>query len=82
MSTNSTKKQKWAFPVGLLVVILAAIGLITVIVAGVKGVDIAIDKTKRYEEYEKIKGKDEAKEAELLEKIQLILEAQMQGVTP
>ncbi len=35
-----------------------------------------------YEEYEKIKGKDEAKEAELLEKIQLILEAQMQGVTP
>ena len=54
MSTNSTKKQKWAFPVGLLVVILAAIGLITVVVAGVKGVDIAIDKTKRYEEYEKI----------------------------
>ncbi len=53
MSTNSNKKQKWAFPVGLIVVILAAIGFATVVVAGVKGVDIAIDKTKRYEEYEK-----------------------------
>lgn len=53
MSTNSTKKQKWAFPVGLIVVILAAIGLATVVVAGVKGVDKAIDKSRHYEEYEK-----------------------------
>jgi hypothetical protein len=54
MTNNSTKKQKMAFPVGLIVVILAAIGLVTVIVAGVKGIDMAIDKSRRYEEYEKI----------------------------
>ena len=53
MSTNNNKKQKWAFPVGLLVVILATIGLVTVIIAGVKGVDTAIDKSRHYEEYEK-----------------------------
>lgn len=45
--------HKAAFPIGLIVVILAVVGLITVIVAGVKGVDAAIDKTKKYEEYEK-----------------------------
>lgn len=52
--SNKNKKQKWAFPIGLVVVLLAAIGLATVVIAGVKGVDTAIDKTKRYEEYEKI----------------------------
>lgn len=52
--SNNNKKQKWAFPVGLIVVLLAAIGFATVVVAGVKGVNAAIDKTKRYEEYEKI----------------------------
>jgi hypothetical protein len=52
--TNSNKKQKWAFPVGLIVVLLAAIGLATVVVAGVKGIDTIVDKTKRYEEYEKL----------------------------
>ena len=53
MSTNSNKKQKWAFPVGLIVVLLAAIGFATVVVAGVRGVDTAIDKSRHYEEYEK-----------------------------
>ncbi len=52
--SNKNNKQKWAFPVGLLVVLLAAIGLATVVVAGVKGINTAIDKTKGYEEYEKI----------------------------
>ncbi len=51
--SNKNSKQKWAFPVGLIVVLLAAIGLATVVVAGVRGVDTAIDKTKGYEEYEK-----------------------------
>ncbi len=51
--SNTNKKQKWAFPVGLIVVLLAAIGLATVIFAGVKGIDTAIDKSKHYEEYEK-----------------------------
>ncbi len=53
MSTNSNKKQKWAFPVGLIVVLLAAIGFATVVVAGVRGVDTAIDKSRHFEEYEK-----------------------------
>ncbi len=52
--SNKNSKQKWAFPVGLIVVLLAAIGFATVVVAGVKGVGTAIDKTKGYEEYEKI----------------------------
>lgn len=51
--SNNNKKQKWAFPVGLIVVLLAAIGFATVVVAGVKGVDTAIDKSRHYEEYEK-----------------------------
>ena len=52
--SKKNSKQKWAFPIGLIVVLLAAIGLATVVIAGVKGVDTAIDKTRRYEEYEKI----------------------------
>ena len=51
--SNKNKKQKWVFPVGLIVTLLAAIGFVTVVVAGVKGVDTAVDKTKKYEEYEK-----------------------------
>ncbi|MBQ8766970.1 MAG: hypothetical protein IJZ16_09210 [Clostridia bacterium] len=50
---NKSVKQKLAFPVGLIVVILAAIGLITVVLAGAKGIGAAIDRTKHYEEYEK-----------------------------
>lgn len=46
--------HKLAFPVGMLVTILAAIGLVTVVVSGVKGVDAAIEKGKGYEEYEKL----------------------------
>lgn len=49
---NKSIKQKFAFPVGLVVVILAIIGLITVIFACVKGIGTAIDRTKNYEEYE------------------------------
>lgn len=51
--SNNNKKQKWAFPVGLIVVLLAAIGFATVVVAGVRGIDTAIDKSRHYEEYEK-----------------------------
>ncbi len=52
--SNKNSKQKWAFPIGLIVVLLAAIGLATVVVAGVRGVGAAVDKTKGYEEYEKL----------------------------
>ncbi len=46
--------RKGAFAIGLIVVLLAAIGLVTVVVAGVNGINTAVEKTKRYEEYEKI----------------------------
>mgnify|MGYP003292369765 CR=1 FL=1 len=55
MSKNKNKGgHKWAFPIGLLVVLLAAIGFVTVVMAGVNGINTAVEKTKRYEEYEKI----------------------------
>ncbi len=57
MSKNQNKSKsghKLAFPVGLVVVLLAAIGFVTVVVAGVNGLDTVIEKTKNYEEYEKI----------------------------
>ena len=40
--------HKLAFPIGMLVTILAAIGLVTVVVSAVKGVDGAIDKSKKF----------------------------------
>ena len=43
-----------AFPVGLIVVLLAAIGLFTLVFAGVKGISTAVEKSKNYEEYEKL----------------------------
>lgn len=56
MSDNRKHKgtHKLAFPIGMLVTILAAIGLVTVIVSAVNGVDNAIDKSKKFEEYEKM----------------------------
>ncbi len=55
MAKNQNKSgHKLAFPIGLIVVLLAAIGFVTVVVAGVNGIGTAIEKTKRYEEYEKI----------------------------
>ena len=52
MAKKNTK-QKLAFPVGLLVVILALVGLATVVIAGVKGISTTIDKSRHFEEYEK-----------------------------
>ena len=51
---KKNSKQKWAFPVGLIVTLLAAIGFATVVVAGVRGIDTAIDKSRHFEEYERI----------------------------
>lgn len=45
-------KKKLAFPVGLLVVLLALTGLITIIVATVNFIDAAVEKSRHYEEYE------------------------------
>ncbi len=54
--SNKQKKanHKWAFPIGLAVVISAVIGLITVISALVGAISTALDKRNNYEEYEKI----------------------------
>lgn len=51
---RSGRKSRAALPVGLLVVLLAAIGLVTVVMAAVNGIGTAIDKSRNYEEYEKI----------------------------
>ena len=54
MASNGKSGHKMAFPVGLIVVALAVIGLITVVIAGVKGIGMAVEKSKNYEEYEKL----------------------------
>ncbi len=58
MSENTNRKHKGshklAFPIGCIVVLLAVIGLVTVVLSAVNGIDTAIDKSKNYEEYEKI----------------------------
>ena len=46
--------HKLAFPIGCIIVLLAAIGLVTIVISAVNGIDTAIDKSKHYEEYEKI----------------------------
>lgn len=55
-TTNKKHKgtHKLAFPIGCIIVLLAAIGLVTVVISAVNGIDTAIDKSKHYEEYEKI----------------------------
>ncbi len=45
-------KKKLAFPIGLIVVLLALTGLVTVVVSVVNLVDSAIVKSKNYEQYE------------------------------
>lgn len=45
-------KRKLAFPIGLIVVLLALTGLVTVVVSVVNLVDSAIVKSKNYEQYE------------------------------
>ena len=56
MSENRKHKgtHKLAFPMGLLVTILAIIGLVTVVFSAVKGIDDIIDKSQKFEEYEKM----------------------------
>ncbi len=53
--TSPKKKKKrahpWAFPLGLVIALLSVIGLVTVIVAGVGGVQKAIIKVKNIDEY-------------------------------
>lgn len=56
MSENRKHKgtHKLAFPIGMLIAILAAIGFVTVVISAVKGIDGAIEKSQKLEEYEKM----------------------------
>ena len=55
MSETITKKHnrthKWAFPVGLVIVLLAVVGLVFLIVSGAKGISKAFDNSEKIEKY-------------------------------
>lgn len=40
-----------AFPIGMLIALLAAVGLVTIVVSAAKGIGAAVEKSKNYEEY-------------------------------
>lgn len=48
------KGHKSAFPVGMLVVLLAAVGIVTIVVSAVKGVGTLVENGKNFEEYNKL----------------------------
>ncbi|MBO4339306.1 MAG: hypothetical protein K5755_02075 [Clostridiales bacterium] len=58
MSETTVKKHnrthKWAFPVGLIIVLLAVVGLVFIIVSSAKGISKAFDNSKQIEEYNKL----------------------------
>lgn len=43
--------RRWAFPLGLLIAVLALVGAVTVVVAGVGAVKNAVQKSRNFEEY-------------------------------
>lgn len=58
MENTNTKKHrgthKAAFPIGLLITLLAAIGIVTIVVSAVKGIGGAVERSKNYDEYNKM----------------------------
>ncbi|MEG2080809.1 MAG: hypothetical protein RRZ68_04530 [Oscillospiraceae bacterium] len=55
MAVNKKKRvHKWAFPLGLLMAILAAIGVVTIIVAGINVGGKIIYNSKKYDDYNKM----------------------------
>ncbi len=50
---NKTKKNKWAFPLGLVIVLFAVIGIVFLILFGVKGIQNLTNNSKEKQEYEK-----------------------------
>lgn len=48
---NKKRKNRWAFPLGLIITVFAVIGLVCVILAGVNATKKAIIKSKNIEEY-------------------------------
>lgn len=52
--TNAKHKKgsrRWAFPLGLLIAVLALVGAVTVIVAGVSAAKQAVEKSRNFDEY-------------------------------
>lgn len=43
--------HKAAFPIGMLITLLAAVGLVTIVVSAARGIGMAVEKGKNYEEY-------------------------------
>lgn len=58
MSETAKRKHKGshklAFPIGCIIVLLAAIGLVTVVISAVNGISSATESAKKYEDYEKL----------------------------
>ncbi len=52
--THKKGTRRWAFPLGLLIAVLAIIGVVTILVAGVNATKKGIEKSKNYEEYNKM----------------------------
>lgn len=50
---NTAKKNKWAFPLGLVIVLFAVIGMVFLILLGVKGIQNISENSKEKQEYEK-----------------------------
>lgn len=50
---SPAKKNKWAFPLGLVIVLFAAIGIVFLILFGVKGIQNLTENSKQKQEYEK-----------------------------
>ncbi len=54
-NVNKHKRtHKWAFPVGLIIVLLAVVGLVFLVVSGAKGISKAFDNSEKIEEYNKL----------------------------
>ena len=54
-TVNKHKRtHKWAFPVGLIIVLLAVVGLVFIIVSSARGIGKAFDNSKQLEEYNKL----------------------------
>lgn len=51
---KSKRKHKWAFPVGLLVVLLAAVGIVTIVISAANGIGMAVERSKNYDDYNKL----------------------------
>ena len=47
------RTHKWAFPVGLIIVLLAVVGLVFLLVLGIKGIGKAFDNSEKIEAYNK-----------------------------